>query len=418
MPRAAVVTIGCRLNQSEGDGLRNLLQSQGNQIVAKVDWELENTKGAAEDDFGKHPLDTCIINTCAVTERATRTSIKWIRRIAGFKPKPRLIVTGCMAQVSPERLKLIPGVDEVITQTAKVKLIEKCSILPSRNRAFLKIQDGCVNRCSYCLPAQIRGDPVSKPIPMIEQEIKDLVANGYQEIVLVGLNLGSYGFDLGQSLFELLEKLSKISSLFRIRLGCLEPDGFDDRILERFEEFHLCRHLHIPLQSGDDKLLGLMQRKYTLIEFRALIDKIVERIPDINLGTDLITGFPEEDELSFNQTLAFIRDLPIGYLHVFPYSPRPGTAAYKIKETVSPVQKKERVNILRTLSREKSLDYRRRFLNKFVEVITEPKPWLMTDNYIRIFCPSRNNGKDSGKLAKTLITEVTIDRTFGEMVER
>ena len=418
MPRAAVVTIGCRLNQSEGDGLRTLLQSQGNQVVTKVDWELENTEGATEDDFGEHPLDICIINTCAVTERATRTSIKWIRRIARFKPKPRLIVTGCLAQVSAERLKRIPGVDEVITQTAKVKLIEKCSILPSRTRAFLKIQDGCVNRCSYCLPARIRGDPVSKPIPMVEQEVKDLVANGYQEIVLVGLNLGSYGFDLGQSLFELLEKLSKITGAFRIRLGCLEPDGFDDRILERFEEFRLCHHLHIPVQSGDNKILGMMQRKYTLIEYRALIDKIVERIPGINLGTDLITGFPEEDGSSFNQTLAFIRDLPIGYLHVFPYSPRPGTTASKMKETVSPVQKKERVNILRTLSREKSLDYRRRFMNKVVEVITEPKHWLMADNYIRIFCHSRNNGKGSGKLAKALITEVTIDRTFGEMAER
>lgn len=418
MPRAAVVTIGCRLNQSEGDGLRTLLQNQGNRVVTKVDWELENTEGVAEDDFVEHPLDTCIINTCAVTERATRTSIKWIRRMAGFKPKPRLIVTGCLAQVSAERLKIIPGVDEVITQMAKVKLIEKCSILPSRNRAFLKIQDGCVNRCSYCLPAQIRGDPVSKPIPMIEQEVKVLVANGYQEIVLVGLNLGSYGFDLGQSLFELLVKLSKVSGEFRIRLGCLEPDGFDDRILERFEEFRLCRHLHIPLQSGDDKILGLMQRKYTSIEYQSLIYKIVERIPDINLGADLITGFPEDDESSFNHTLAFIRDLPIGYLHVFPYSPRPGTAAYKIKDTVSPVQKKERVNIYRTLSREKSLEYRRRFLNKVVEVITEPQPWLMADNYIRIFCFSRNAGKDPGILAKALITEVTIDRTFGEMVER
>lgn len=305
MPRAAVVTIGCRLNQSEGDGLRTLLQNQGNRVVTKVDWELENTEGVAEDDFVEHPLDTCIINTCAVTERATRTSIKWIRRMAGFKPKPRLIVTGCLAQVSAERLKIIPGVDEVITQMAKVKLIEKCSILPSRNRAFLKIQDGCVNRCSYCLPAQIRGDPVSKPIPMIEQEVKVLVANGYQEIVLVGLNLGSYGFDLGQSLFELLVKLSKVSGEFRIRLGCLEPDGFDDRILERFEEFRLCRHLHIPLQSGDDKILGLMQRKYTSIEYQSLIYKIVERIPDINLGADLITGFPEDDESSFNHTLVF-----------------------------------------------------------------------------------------------------------------
>ena len=418
MSRAAVVTIGCRLNQSEGDALRTLLLNQGNQVVAKVDWELENTEGAAENDSDVHLLDTCIINTCAVTERAARTSIKWIHRIAGFKPKPRLIVTGCLAEADTERLKRIPGVDEVITQTAKVKLIEKCSILPSRTRAFLKIQDGCVNRCTYCLPAQIRGDPVSKPISIVEKEVKDLVAKGYQEIVLVGLNLGSYGSDLRKSLFELLEKLSKITGEFRIRLGCLEPDGFDDRILERFEEFRLCRHLHIPLQSGDDKILGLMQRKYTITEYRALIDRIIERIPDINLGTDLMTGFPEEDELSFNQTLTFIRDLPIGYLHVFPYSPRPGTAADKIKETVRPAQKKERVNILRTLSREKSLDYRRRFLNEVVEVIIEPKLWLMADNYIRIFCHSRNNGKDSGKLAKALITKVTFDRTFGELVER
>jgi threonylcarbamoyladenosine tRNA methylthiotransferase MtaB len=416
MSRAAVITIGCRLNQSEGDGLRTLLQNQGNQIITKVDLDWENNEDGAQDDLVGHPLDTCIVNTCAVTEHATRTSIKWIRRIAGFKPKPKLIVTGCLAQVDAERLKLIPGIDEVITQRAKVKLIEECPILPSRTRAFLKIQDGCINRCTYCLPAQIRGDPVSKLIPIVKREVQDLVTNGYREIVLVGLNLSSYGIDIGQSLVELLEKLAKIPDDFRIRLGCLEPDGFDDRILERFEEFRLCRHLHIPLQSGDDKILRLMQRKYTLIEYRALIDKIVAQIPDINLGTDLITGFPEEDETSFKKTVTFIREMPFGYLHVFPYSPRPGTAADKMKETVISAKKKERVNILRNLSREKSLNYRRQFLNKVVEVITEPKPWLMAENYIRIFCPSRDNGKDSGKQAKALITEVTIDRTLGELI--
>jgi threonylcarbamoyladenosine tRNA methylthiotransferase MtaB len=417
MPGAAVVTIGCRLNQSEGDALRTLLQRQGNQVVSKTDWGFENSEGSAEANFDERRLETCIINTCAVTERAASTSIKWIRRIAALKPKPRLVVTGCLAQAEAERLKQIEGVDEVITQNEKVKLVEKCPILPSRARAFLKIQDGCVNRCAYCLPAQIRGAPVSKPISTVEQEMKDLLANGYQEIVLVGLNLGTYGYESGTTLVNLLERIAQIKGDFRIRLGCLEPDSFDDRIIDRFEEFRLCRHLHIPLQSGDDKVLSLMHRKYTITKYRTLIDRFVERIPDINIGSDLMTGFPEEDERSFNQTLAFIRDLPIDYLHVFPYSSRPGTAAYAIKETVNPAKKKERVNILRALGQEKSINYRRRFLNKVLKVITEPGSWVMTDNYIRIFINSKSNGKGSGRLAKARVMGVTMDRTLGELVE-
>ena len=418
MGLAAVITIGCRLNQSEGDALRTLLQKDGNQIVTNIFHRPDDSDNLQDNSFSNQSLDTVLVNTCAVTERASRTSIKWMRRCAGLRPKPRLVITGCLATTEPERLKIISGVDEVIGQPDKVKLIENCPILPSRTRAFLKIQDGCKNHCTYCLPSQIRGSPISKPIHRVEHEFKDLVAKGYLEIVLVGLNLGAYGMDLGKSLVNLLEILTKIKGEFRIRLGCLEPDVFDDRILERFEEFHLCRHLHIPLQSGDDKILKLMRRKYTVVQYQKLIDKIIGCVPDINIGSDLVVGFPGEDELSFNHTLNFIRNLPLGYLHVFPYSPRPGTKAFTIPETVNHKKKKERVKILRELSQEKSFYYRQRFLKKVLRVITEPKSWAVADNYIRIFITGGDKGNGTGKLVETLITGITIDRTFGEILHR
>ncbi len=416
MKRAAVITIGCRLNQSEGDALRTFLQKQGNQVVSKIYDIDQDSEHSQTNRLINERLDTVFINTCAVTERATNTSIKWVRRFAKLKPKPILVVTGCLAQNEVERIVCIKGVDRVITQSDKLRLIELCPILPSRTRAFLKIQDGCLNRCAYCLPAKIRGEPVSKPISIVEQEVKDLVQKDYQEIILVGLNLGVYGLDVGISLVTLLEKLSKIKGEFRIRLSSLEPDVFDEKILERFEEFHLCRHFHIPLQSGDDKILNLMGRKYTLVQYQRLIDKLTNRIPDINIGTDLIVGYPAEDELSFDHTLNYIRDLPLSYMHVFPYSPRPGTKAFSIPETVNQKKKKERVKILRELSKNKSFYYRQKFLNKVLRVINEPNSLAVSDNYIRIFITGFSWGKITGKLAETLITSVTMDRTIGEIL--
>lgn len=410
--RVAVITIGCRLNQSEGDGLRTWLEQQGNQVITKIRAIGENQKS----QLANEPLATVYLNTCAVTEQAARTSRKWIRRIVALRPKPRLVVTGCLAQVESERLKKIKGVDEIISQTEKVELIKNCPVLPCRARVFLKIQDGCLNHCAYCLPAQIRGKPISKPIPLVKTEIENLVAMGFQEIVLVGLNLGAYGLDTNSSLFNLLKELEKIKGDFRIRLGCLEPDGFDGRILKYFDEFRLCHHLHIPLQSGDDKILRLMHRKYTVVQYQQLITKIVETIPDINIGTDIITGFPGEDEASFLTTLNTVRNLPFGYLHIFPYSPRPGTSSFRLKETCSPSLKHQRVNQLRSLSQEKSFNYRRRFKNQIVEAIIEPNHYAMADHYIRIALSAPHNDKRIGRLAKVLIREVTNNRTFGELV--
>jgi threonylcarbamoyladenosine tRNA methylthiotransferase MtaB len=428
IPSAAVITIGCRLNQAEGDALRTLLQQHGNQVITKFCSQCTNSEKSEKNLFGAQTLNTCIINTCAVTERASSTSVKWIRRIASLSPKPRLVVTGCLAQTEPERLKRIEGVDEVFNQSDKAKLIENCPILPSRTRAFLKIQDGCWNRCTYCLPSRIRGAPISKPIPIVKQEVRELIEKGYQEIVLVGLNLSLYGMDSGTSLIALLENLIQIDGEFRIRLGSLEPDKIDDemrsiggdmlhQLIERFDEFRLCHHLHIPLQSGDDRILSLMRRKYTIARYQNLIEKIVCRIPDINIGTDLIIGFHWENDETFNKTLDLVKKFPFGYLHVFPYSPRPGTEAFSIRETVSHKEKKERVNTLCALSREKSLNFRRRFLNKVLPVIIEQRRWAMSDNYIRIFISLENNGKRTGRLAKALITDVTLDRTFGKLVQ-
>ncbi|MEO0115078.1 MAG: MiaB/RimO family radical SAM methylthiotransferase [candidate division WOR-3 bacterium] len=430
MEQVAIITLGCRLNQSEGDALRMVFAQQGKRVTNLVYPTVNGQNGSMR--LNTEPLDIAVINTCAVTEQAVRTSIKWIRRMANLKPKPKIIVTGCLAEIERARLQKENGVDEVFSQSEKIKLIEEletridqsaegCPILPSRARAFLKIQDGCFNRCTYCLPAQIRGEPISKPTSLVEKGVRDLVAMGYQEIVLVGLNLGIYGLDTGTSLFDLLGQLAKIKANFRIRLGCLEPDSFDYRILERFDDFRLCHHLHIPLQSGDDKILNLMQRKYSVAQYEALINRIVDRIPDINLGTDLICGFPGEDDISFSRTVNLIRNLPFGYLHIFPYSPRPKTKAFTIPETVSPKEKKARVNLLRALSRIKSFDYRNRFRGKIREAIIESNQKAITDNYIRVFIPDGNGDRTlhlrPGRITKVRIIEVTGDKTVGQLIE-
>jgi threonylcarbamoyladenosine tRNA methylthiotransferase MtaB len=374
--RAAVINIGCRLNQSEGDSLRCRLANQG--------YELADTPDAFFPNL-------VIVNTCCVTKEAERSSLNRIRRAAALDPKPELIVTGCMAERDPDRLGRIPGVDRVLSIAEKNRLIADLPVLPARSRAFLKVQDGCCNRCSFCVASTLRPTPRSKPADQVCREARELLSRGFHEIVLVGLNLGSYGLDSRDSLFHLLRALATDSQLSastpsRLRLSSIEPETISGDLLELLAELSrtgelahprprspipiLCPHFHIPLQSADDRLLRAMNRRHTADKYRSLVEAILERIPDASIGTDVIAGFPGEDDEAFRRTVRLIEDVPFGYLHVFSYSPRPGTAAFNLGDTVPRPVKKQRVAALRELGARKSTAYRSRFLGQIRMAVT------------------------------------------------
>jgi threonylcarbamoyladenosine tRNA methylthiotransferase MtaB len=377
-----VITVGCRLNQAEGDQLLRVPTGAqfGNSVI-------------------NNGSQVHIINTCAVTKEAVRTSWKMIRRSLKSKiknQKSKLIVTGCLTTIEREKLLNTPGIDLVITQDEKVALLRnepplENIINPKRSRPVVKVQDGCPNDCSFCIARIIRGKPKSVTQDEIRLEIARLVNLGYQEIVLTGLNLGYYGIDFGSSLTQLLKSIP--DRAFRIRLSSIEPDTITDELLELWSSKRLCRHLHVPLQSGDSRILKLMHRKYTPDDYSRLIDKIISSIDGVNIGADIIVGFPYEDESAFLNTLKLARELPFGYLHIFPYSPRPWTEAAKLPDTVAPDVKKERVHILREIALKKKAEFVKKFIGNNLEILVEDNNIGISDNYIRVPGPSDGNYK-------------------------
>jgi threonylcarbamoyladenosine tRNA methylthiotransferase MtaB len=376
-----VLTVGCRLNQAEGDILRSF-------------------------DFDRN-RNTIIVNTCAVTQEAVRTSWKTIRRNIANKTKDtQLIVTGCLATLEQNKMLGYSGIDKVITQDQKVKLISSAPVLTNnflkRSRPIIKVQDGCPNRCAFCIASVIRGYSRSIPVKIVIDNINKLIRQGYEEIVLTGLNLGAYGFDINSSLVELLKNINTDS--YRVRLSSIQPDTITDQMLDLWQSKKICRHLHIPLQSGDDRILKLMERKYTVDDYCRLINKVSKKIKGVNIGTDIIVGFPYEDELAFNNTIKIVEQLPFGYLHVFPYSTRPGTQAALLPDKIPVTVKKERVRILRKIGEQKKARFREQFINKSLPVIAEDNDRGLTDNYLSVAL-DREHRYEKGKAYNILIKE-------------
>lgn len=334
-----------------------------------------------------HEADLCIVNTCAVTHSTEAQSRQIIRRILRENPQCRLIVTGCYAQTSPQEVRslsdrvLVLGniqKDELAKWLAKcfqketfpdivvsnislqpVFTTPPCSLFRGRTRALLKIQDGCNSRCSYCIVPLARGPSRSLHPDNVLRRTEDLISAGYREIVLTGIHLGAYGLDLSPRT-TLARLLASMLSSFggtgvRIRLSSLEPNDCTDEIISVVASGAaiICPHVHIPLQSGDDDILRAMQRPYTAEGFENLIERVLRSIPDVNIGLDVIAGFPGETDRQFENTLALIGRHNIGYLHVFPFSRRRGTPAADLPDQVSEPVKKHRVHLLRTLGTQK-----------------------------------------------------------------
>ena len=326
--------------------------------------------------------DTIYVNTCTVTAQADRSSTQMIRRACRAERRPHVVVLGCLAERSGEQIRQIAGVTEVWNNGKKQAEIAGIDPAPVRSRAMLKVQDGCDRRCSYCVVSGLRGEPRSVPAAKVREQFERLLAGGFHEVVLTGLNLGTYR-DGGRSLAGLLEMLLEVCHDTRIRLASVEPDTFDDALIAVIADNRVCPHFHIPLQSGDDAVLARMNRRYQVAEFGRLVERIQKARPDVNIGTDVIVGFPGESDASFRRTSDFLAESRVGYLHVFPYSPRPGVEPTHGEPVPSQVGR-ERVTELRAFSDRRRQEYQARFVGTVRLAIVETSRTALTDNYLRL----------------------------------
>jgi threonylcarbamoyladenosine tRNA methylthiotransferase MtaB len=402
----AIHTLGCKVNQFESACLLERFQSQG--------WETVSFKEEA---------DLYIINSCAVTAEAQRQSAQMVRRAVRDHPQARVIAAGCAGQLFPEEFEKIPGLDYVIGHFNKLQIpdlpgspeksktcltilqsqaeqpIEARFPLPgNKTRAFMRIQDGCNAQCSYCLVPRARGRSRSLPGEEVISGVTLLNDQGVKELVLSGIHLGQYGADLSPAatLASLLETLLQTHPHLYFRISSLEPREVTPALLDLFRRFpNLCPHLHIPLQSGADSILQKMNRNYSVDFYRRLIQIIHREIPLTAIGADLIVGFPGEGEIQFQETLNFLSEIPLSYLHIFPFSPRPGTPAAGFPDPVPEKTKKEYLRIIRAIDRQKRESFNRLCLgHDFSALVLQPakeKGWtqVLTENYLIVSIPGR-----------------------------
>lgn len=378
----ALATLGCKTNQFESASLEQMLREAG---YTPVPFE----QGA----------DLVVVNTCTVTAATDSQSRNLVRRARRLRPDCRVVVTGCYAQVDPAALLAIPGVSLVLGNEEKqdfLRLLQAghaegtalvsenrqaltTTALPvaafaERSRAFVQIQTGCDAFCAYCIIPYARGRSRSVVAPAVLEQVAQLVAAGYPEIVLTGIHIGQYGADLAPqlTLLQLLRQVVAETGVQRLRLGSLEPTEISTALLDWVAQSEIiCPHFHLPLQSGDDAVLKRMNRHYTAAQFTELVDRIHRRLPQGAIGLDVIAGFPGETEAEFANTLALIERLPISHLHVFPFSRRPGTPAATMSGQIAAEVIKARAATLRALGEVKQQAFARRFVGQIVEVVVE-----------------------------------------------
>ena len=430
MSKFSVWTFGCRCNQADSAALR------------------EGLCRHSMCEAGNHlDADLVIINSCTVTHRSDQQVRQAVRRVHRENPGARVVVTGCYAERDPETLAAIPGVTLVVGNADRERLPEILGNLDfqtqgkiihgalqvdrdylvapmtrtgGKTRPLVKLQDGCDARCSYCIVPHVRGPGRSARTEDILAEIKSLVEAGFQEIVLTGVHLGTYGRKIRGRLrlAGLLREIIGIPGLGRIRLSSIEPMNFEREIIDIAAGSPVfARHFHIPMQSGSDRILRKMRRPHTAARFRDLLDFIQGKMPDVGLGTDVLVGFPGETEDDFAETCDLIRNSPLTYLHVFPFSPREGTEAYSLPDRVSSKIVRRRMEILLDISRSKNLEFRRRFLGRVLPAITLAHEEdlgasvVLTSNYIHVRIPGLSIPPN--RLIHVRLSSITLESTLG-----
>ena len=380
-------TLGCRLNQSEIDSMARQLERQGHEIV---------------DDVAL--ADQVIVNTCAVTADAARGSRQLVRQLNKANGGAQIAVTGCYAQLSPDDIRVLPGVTQVVGNAGKDALVSTLTGQPAplydleplnrdasagwagRTRAFVKVQDGCDNACTFCITTVARGEGRSRPLEDVVAEARGLLAMGYREVVLTGVHLGSYGHDLGQSdgLTALVRALLDQTETPRLRLSSLEPWDLTPAFFDLWRDPRLCRHLHLPLQSGSDATLRRMARRTTRAQFSALVGEARARIPGVAITTDVIVGFPGETDDEFESSAEFVESLDFAGLHVFRYSRRPGTPAARMRGHLDGATRKARSARLQALSGTLESRFAERFTGAVQPVLWEHVAGATEDGFINV----------------------------------
>ncbi|NLC10852.1 MAG: tRNA (N(6)-L-threonylcarbamoyladenosine(37)-C(2))-methylthiotransferase MtaB [Firmicutes bacterium] len=414
VPRVAFHTLGCKVNYADTEALAGVFRQEGFQVVDS-----------------QEEADVYVINTCTVTHVGDRKSRQVIRRTKRRHPGAMIVAVGCYSQVAPQELASIEEVDLVwgtrerhrLPQAIKEKVGKRVAVRPffadtreerqvfldhlpwdrqqERTRAFIKIQEGCQEYCSYCIVPYARGPVRSLALEKALEAAEKIVAAGYKEIVLTGVHLGKYGSDFGTfDLVQLLAEMVKIEGLFRIRLSSLEPGDITQELVQLIKNNgKVCRHLHIPLQSGDDNILKKMNRPYSASHFVMLADYLKEQLPGVALTSDIMVGFPGEGEEEFLHTKEIVREVAFARLHVFKYSPRKNTPAASFPQQVPAVQKEKRSKEMIALGKELEARYRRSLQGKMVTVLFESKEgnYLegLTEQYVktRVYAPDASRGE-------------------------
>ena len=410
--KVAFTTLGCKVNQFETEVMEGLFKEKKYEIV----------------NF-EEVSDVYVINTFSVTHLGEKKSRQLIRRAIKNNNKAIVAVVGCYSQVAADEIAKIEGVSLIVGTKERKNIVtlvetvlkehqplqvvedvmdyhefEDIPLLnnPDRTRAFLKIQDGCSNFCTYCIIPYTRGPLKSRKLDSILSEAENLVESGFKEIVLTGIHLGAYGKDLADeiALVDVVKALLDNEKLTRLRLGSLESIELDQEILEIMnQDQRLCRQLHLPLHSGSDKILKKMNRNYTTAEFKALIDNIYAKVPGVAITTDVIVGFPGENSTDFNEAVEFIKNMNFSKIHIFPYSKRKNTPAANYAEQVSEDEKKKRSVYLKEISDIANAKYRNKMLNTTVEIlvenITPDYAEGLASNYVKVYCENNNFQKDN-----------------------
>lgn len=420
-------TLGCRLNQSETAVIQSGFERLGFKVV---------------DAF--HPSDIAVINTCTVTANGDTDTRRLVHKITRLNPDTRIALIGCQAQIQKAQLTKMPNIHWVVGNARKMDLaqiiqeeekpevpriltpaIERkeftvafSGVDRDHTRANLKIQDGCDFFCSYCEIPYARGRARSRQFDDILLEARALAASGHKEIVLTGINVGTYQHQ-SRTIMDVIKALESIDNLKRIRISSIEPTTIPDELLDLMaQSSKLCRYLHIPLQSANDQILQAMNRQYTLRQFSALIHKAVKKIPDICIGTDIITGFPGEEEREFDLTLDALERFPIHYFHVFSYSQRLMAKSRRLSKAIPHDVIQKRSKILRALSLKKRQAFHKRFLNTIQNVLFEQQKegwWSgLTDNFIRVKIESDRDL--TNKIAAVRLTGIEGNNMMGDHI--
>jgi len=422
-------TLGCRLNEAELETWAQAFQKSGHQITRQA--EVANL---------------IVINSCAVTQDAARKSRQLIRRIHRDNPQAKLVVSGCYATLNQDEAASLLGVDLVVSNKDKDQLVEKTltelnmDVMPTmstepgeislftrgRQRAFVKVQDGCRYRCTFCIVTVARGEEASRPVQAVIDEINALHKQGITEVILTGVHLGGYGSDLGNNLSDLIKAILAETTIPRLRLGSLEPWELPADFFTLFENPRLMPHLHLPLQSGSDTVLRRMARRCKTEEFAAIVKQLRAQIPHFNITTDIIVGFPGETEEEWQDSFNFIKQTGFGHIHIFTYSSREGTKAATLPNQLTNEIKKQRSQQLHSLANAMKLAFCQENIGNTFPVLWEgysealegekQRVFGYTPNYLKVSCVINNDESVENQTINTKLTAVGDAYMLGDIL--